>query len=531
MSRSFWRSLRTRIILIAIVTCAFLTVATVSLFNFLRSSHTATIRGEQQRLVRVAANLAQAYGIQVSTGTSLRHVSPPPKPPEPPLLPTRLAGQEPPPPPPPADPLSQITAAVLQREDGIEGGYLAGAGPLVGYAFPTHEGPGAQKEMPQRERPTIDLLAHQAEATGTAQTFVFEGPHDVVLFYAQPIREMASGQNTVTGAVWLMRRLPDLNGGRSKDLLFGTIGFGSAALITALLAWFLIVEIEGGVHAVTHHLALLEQDLSYAGHVLEKPQLTEFEELLSRVDAMAASLRYRIANERHLEDQLRHKERLSSLGQFAAGVAHELRNPLATIRLRAQMALQASAESTVVRSSTVILEEVDRLNAMIGRLLYFSRPTSLNMQSIDLGELCSSVAVAWQRRIPDGFTVLCQATPGSFARGDRSSLLQVLDNLIENAVQASRSGAGQVIIRVEHHGKMLNIDVLDSGTGFDETALIHAFDPFFTTKDSGTGLGLSIAFELIEAHGGRMKAATRPEGGAIVSVVLPFSTPAEEDVS
>ena len=194
MSRSFWRSLRTRIILIAIVTCAFLTVATGSLFNFLRSSHTATIRGEQQRLVRVAANLAQAYGIQVSTGTSLRHVSPPPKPPEPPLLPTRLAGQEPPPPPPPADPLSQITAAVLQREDGIEGGYLAGAGPLMGYAFPTHEGPGAQKEMPQRERPTIDLLAHQAEATGTAQTFVFEGPHDVVLFYAQPIREMASGQ-------------------------------------------------------------------------------------------------------------------------------------------------------------------------------------------------------------------------------------------------------------------------------------------------------------------------------------------------
>ena len=527
MNRILWQSLRTRIVLLAIITCAFLAVAAASLYTFVRSSHTATVSQAEQHLSRVASGFAHAYSNQAAHGASLQNVVRPPEPHEPP----------PPLPPPelnrtpllrPAEPLSQITANVLQREEGIEGGFLAGDGPLVGYAFPTHEGPGPQKEMPQRERPTIDQLAHQAEATASPQTSTFEGPHDVVLFVAQPVRELVDGQEKITGAVWLMQRLPDLNRGRSKELLFASLGFGAAALVTALLAWFVTVEINGGVNAVTRRLALLEQDLSQVAHTEERPQLAEFEKVMAGVDAMAASLRSRIVNERNLEDQLRHKERLSSLGQFAAGVAHELRNPLATIRLRAQMSQQAASEGLLARNSNVILEEVDRLDAMIGRLLYFSRPISLDLQRLDLSELCSSVIDSWKERAPQQVRLLCHSEEGIEVVADRGRLLQVLDNVVENAIQASKAKSGEVVITATRRTDSVQIDVSDNGVGFDAAALKHAFDPFFTTKDSGTGLGLSIAFELVRAHGGELRVASRSPSGAVVSIVLPRASTKQE---
>jgi len=520
MSTVLWRSLRTRIVLLAITACAFLAIAAGSFYSFIRSSHTATVGEATRHLSHVASTLARTYINQAPHGASLRNVALPPAhhgPPPPP----EADGKKPTPPPRPFDPLSQVTASVLQREEGIEGGFLAGTGPLVGYAFPTHEGPGPQKEMPQRERPTIDQLAHKAEASGSPQSFSFEGPHDVVLFVAEPVREAVAGNQQITGSVWLMQRLPDLNRGRSKQLLFASLGFGAAALVTALLAWFVTVEISGGVNAVTRRLGLLEQDLSHATEPEGRPQLAEFERVLTGIDAMAVSLQRRIENERDLEGQLRHRERLSSLGQFAAGVAHELRNPLATIRLRAQMSQHAPAEANITRNSSVILEEVDRLDTMIGRLLYFARPISLDLQRLDLSELCSSVVNSWKDRAPDGITLSCHTEAGTEVIADRSRLLQVLDNLIENAVHAFKASTGEVQIQTTHHNDSVQIDVLDNGTGFKANTLNHAFDPFFTTKETGTGLGLSIAFELVQAHGGELKAASRPEGGAIVSIILP----------
>ncbi len=520
MNATLWRSLRTRIVLLAIITCAFLAVAAVSFNSFIRGSYTAQVRQAEQHLSGVASGFARAYSDQAAHGVSLRNVAPgsephgPPPPPGP-------NGQVPVPRPWLIDPLAQITASVLQKEEGIEGGFLAGNGPLVGYAFPTHEGPGPQKEMPQRERPTIDQLAHQAETLGTAEHSSFEGPHDVVLFIAQPVTELVAGRQTITGAVWLMQRLPDLNRGRSKEFLLASLGFGAAALVTALLAWFVTVEISGGVNAVTRRLALLEQDLSQVSQTEERPQLAEFERVLAGVDAMAVSLQRRIANERSLEDQLRHKERLSSLGQFAAGVAHELRNPLATIRLRAQMSQQAASEGVVARNSNVILEEVDRLDTMISRLLYFSRPVSLDLQRLDISELCSSVISSWRDRAPLGVTLTSRTEKGIEIVADRGRLLQVFDNILENAIQACKATSGGVIIEIARHAGTVQIDVIDSGSGLDEAALKHAFDPFFTTKASGTGLGLSIAFELVQAHGGELKVASRASGGAIVSIVLP----------
>lgn len=534
------RSLRTRILLLATLTCVFLAIAAGSLYSFIRSSHQTTVRDAERHLRFVATGFAAAYAGQVSQGVSLRNLPRPerpqgPPPPPPPEDEDRGRGSRagergrggplPPPPMPPPDPLSQLTASVLLKEDGIEGGFLAGDGPLVGYAFPTHEGPGGEKEMPQRERPTIEQLAHRAKGTGAAQSYTFEGSHDVTLFTALPVRERVAGASEVTGAVWLMQRLPEINRGRSRQLLVLSLGFLAAALVTALLAWFVTAEVSGGVSAVTRRLASLEHGLAQAGEGRERSQLLEFEGVLSGINAMAASLERRIANERYLEQQLRHRERLSSLGQFAAGVAHELRNPLATIRLRAQMSEHgAAADGSVARNSGVILEEVDRLDAMIGRLLLFARPISLDRQTLEVRALCEAVVQAWAGRAPETVRLRCEVPDGIAVVADRSRLLQVLDNLVENAIQAMRGVEGEVVLRASEGEEMIEISVMDGGSGFTRGALQHAFDPFYTTKETGTGLGLSIAFELVEAHGGELRASSRPEGGATVSILLPRRT-------
>ena len=534
MIKAGWRSLRTRIVLLAIVTCAFLAIAAASFYSFLQSSHSTTVRKAESHLARVAETLLKTYLDQASSGVSLQSFPIPPRPGEgppedPPPPPPPFKDKRPPhpPPPPKMDPLSQLTGTVLQREDGIEGGFLAGAGPLVGYAFPTHEGPGSEKEMPQRERPTIDRLAHEAERTGSTQTFSYEGQHDVVLFVAMPVRETVShsSQPVSTGAVWLMQRLPDVNRGRSRQLLLGSAGFATAALLTALLAFMVTFEIRGGVTAVMNRLGLLEQEFSSPPRPEQRPQLAEFEKVLGGIDTLASSLQKKIENERALESELRHRERLASLGQFAAGIAHELRNPLATIRLRAQMSQHASKETPVAHHSHVILEEVDRLDTMIGRLLYFSRPISLDLRTLNLQELCSAASQAWSDRpLPNGVEVTCDMAAPVAVRVDRTRLLQVLNNLVENAVQsAATREAGTVVISASLEADALVIRVIDNGEGFDETSLRHALDPFFTTKETGTGLGLSIAFELVEAHGGVIELAGRPEGGAIVTVRLPQS--------
>ena len=425
------------------------------------------------------------------------------------------------PPPPPADPLSSVTAAILRREDGVEGGFATPDGRLRGYAFPTHEGPGPTKEMPQREQPTIEQLARVAVASGATQSVRFEGPHDAVLFVAAPVRG-AGGRHA--GAAWLMQRIPGYNGEQNRQLLLASLGFGLAALVTALVAFFVMTEIRGGVQAVLDRLHALEDGLGRQPRPLTFRPLKEFGEVLHGIDRLGLSLYEKIQSERALEAELRHKERLSALGQFAAGVAHELRNPLATIRLRTQMS-QRSPES-VARNSDVVLAEVDRLDTMIGRLLSFARPIALALQPVELDDLCRSVVAAWAaRNLP--VTLELAASSGVIVACDQSRFVQVLDNLLENAVQAASStGGGHVSVSTGRSGDTAFVEIVDSGSGFSSAALKHALDPFFTTKETGTGLGLSIAFEVIEAHGGTLRLANHPQGGGAVTLVLPL-TPAD----
>jgi two-component system sensor histidine kinase HydH len=187
------------------------------------------------------------------------------------------------------------------------------------------------------------------------------------------------------------------------------------------------------------------------------------------------------------------------------------------------------------RSSVVILEEIDRLDTIISRLLYFARPIQLQLQPVSLDELCAATASTWaDKKSARGVRVNCKATSHSFVKADRGQLLQVLDNLMENAAHSAShltTQAGSVTISTRRDGDYARIDVVDDGRGFTPASLHHAMDPFYTTKDTGTGLGLSISFEIVQAHGGELLLANREEGGAVASIRLPLDSDARDTLT
>lgn len=523
--RHTFHSLRTRIIVLALFATLLLVAAGASFYFFLNSSQRTKLESTQRHLIYLAGAMRNEYGAQLVHGFSLQSVKAPllpPPPPPPPGVPER-------PPKPPLDetthnPLTTITTSVLRHESDVEGGfYSSSADVLTGYAFPTHEGPGGRQEIPGKERPEIEQMVRAAASTGTLQKKSFHGAYDAILFVAIPIQD---GQRT-TGAVWLMQRMPGLESGRSKQLLLGSLGFAAAAVVCAFLTFFITSEVSKGVQTVLARLGSMEGALGEHPEDT-RPQLAEFEQVLKRVDALSDSLKQKIETQRALEDEVRHRQRLSALGQFAAGVAHELRNPLATIRLRAQMSQRATDLTTVERSSTVVLSEVDRLNDMIERLLYFSRPIRLQLQPTSLSQLCRETLEIWQARCQDRNVRLeSKVGEGLSAICDASKVRQVLENLLENALQSVLSATEadrSIQLRGRREGVMVLLEVCDNGAGLDGEAEAHALEPFFTTKDAGTGLGLSISYEIMQAHGGDLKVGNILPAGAVVTLSLPAET-------
>lgn len=256
-------------------------------------------------------------------------------------------------------------------------------------------------------------------------------------------------------------------------------------------------------------------------------KLAEFESVTREIEGLAVTLREKNENERILESKLRHQDRLSSLGQYAAGIAHEIRNPLATIRLRIQMTQRASDDPALQRNGQIALEEISRLDTMIERLLYFSRPIQLDKQQIDAIDLCRDVLEA-HSSTADKYKVkveLRSAEP-AFVWADRNQLRQVLDNICSNALDAvieQPEDQRWIECSVASGSNWTEIAVADSGSGFAPEVEAHAFDPFFTTKPRGIGLGLSITYEILRAHDGRLTLGNGPNGGAVVTLRLPIA--------
>jgi len=225
--------------------------------------------------------------------------------------------------------------------------------------------------------------------------------------------------------------------------------------------------------------------------------------------------------------QVRRADRLSALGQLAAALAHEIRNPLAAIEGAAEILGQANTPPEVREEFlSIVRKECSRLNRLLGGLLDFARPRPPERRPTELARILENVVGLTRHSAEkNGVRIRTEVPAGLPALvADPEQLTQVLLNLTINAVQAMSEG-GELVLSATPENGGIAIRVRDQGTGIPEEHLERVFDPFFTTKTDGTGLGLSVAQRIITEHGGTIRAVRNPDGGMTFAVWLPCRIP------
>ncbi len=224
------------------------------------------------------------------------------------------------------------------------------------------------------------------------------------------------------------------------------------------------------------------------------------------------------------EEAVRRSDRLAALGQLSAGLAHELRNPLGTIKASAEMLTRAvEPENEVAREMAgFISTEVDRTNSLVTRFLQFARPLELRLEKTDLAKTLDR-AVAMVEREATGISIYKNYDPGVPPFPFDSELMErVFYNLILNAAQATAPG-GAVTVKTRQAADTVDVSVIDRGAGIDPKQVGSIFNPFFTTKPQGVGLGLAIVAKIVDQHGGKIAVESEPGKGSIFRVLLPMN--------
>jgi signal transduction histidine kinase len=219
--------------------------------------------------------------------------------------------------------------------------------------------------------------------------------------------------------------------------------------------------------------------------------------------------------------QLQRRNRLAALGEMAAGIAHEIRNPLGAIKLYASL-LKTDVHDRPVAAQTVekITHGVGRLESIVSQVLYFTREIRANPVPCDVADLVRETIEVARLRKQDVRVELTVEGPGSLnAVLDPNLLSQALLNLLINAIDACGE-QGTVTVTFGAKQKKTNIRIEDTGPGLPADVIDKVFDPFFTTKDHGTGLGLAIVNRIVEAHDGAIEARNRPAGGAVFELTI-----------
>ena len=222
-------------------------------------------------------------------------------------------------------------------------------------------------------------------------------------------------------------------------------------------------------------------------------------------------------------EQIKRADRLSAIGQLSASLAHEIRNPLASIDGAANLIESPHASQEMRKGSLAIIhKETQRLNRLLTNLLDFARPRRPEFQPVDPNRLIDSIInLAGHSAEQKGIT-LRKDVPAAVPsiECDPEQMKQVILNLVINAVQAM-TGPGEVLLAARPLDSSVMISVCDQGAGVVEENLDKIFDPFFTTKEAGTGLGLSVVHQIVTQHGGVVNAERNPHGGMTFSLVIP----------
>jgi len=226
-------------------------------------------------------------------------------------------------------------------------------------------------------------------------------------------------------------------------------------------------------------------------------------------------------------EQLKKADRLAALGQLSAGIAHEIRNPLGSIKGSFEiLESEIRPGSEKYEFVKIIKEEIARINSIVESFLQFSRPPKPKLQPTSINDLVETTLTLFKKRAQEcKIEIRKQLDPDlPMINFDRDQIRQVLLNIVLNSSDSMPDG-GVLEIRtgIGNHNRRISVDISDSGAGISDEDLDRIFDPFFTTKAHGTGLGLSISYQLIQNHGGTITAYKNKDGGLTFHVELPSS--------
>lgn len=337
----------------------------------------------------------------------------------------------------------------------------------------------------------------------------------------------------IRSSFWLMLLLPVISAATNFDLLGSTIVAVVACLEDLSFLLFLwwenyyhgqryVIELDDRLQLALRILSLLV--VSYLTHQLAKAKREEALKYQHAAEQLAA------ANEnlKRAEAEVRRSERLAALGQLTAGLAHELRNPMSTMKTSAELLARTVGEENPIAREMAgyIKEEVDRTNSLITRFLDFARPQHLKMEKGDLAAMLDHAIEQFEREKSDAaasVTVFKNYSPDIPPLAFDAELMErVIYNLVMNAAQASPPG-GIVTVKTRRVEDQVEIAVIDRGTGIDPANRESIFNPFFTTKSAGVGLGLAIVSKIVDEHGGHITVESTPGEGSVFLVFLPLN--------
>lgn len=420
--------------------------------------------------------------------------------------------------------LKRISWQELKVLSGLEGGfYLPCSDEFYGYSFPTSPPPVPVYGPPPR---SYNIIRTQSLNSAEENSF-FINLHsfDAAIFplATKPI----AVDNLIVGVAWVRihieNELPIIKLTQVVNIaaIISILGFLILMLFSALLS--------GEIRGIKKEM----ENIRYNPSLRLRRKWGIFGYISSNINGMLDTIEEENARHRILEQQLNQKEKLASLGNMIAGVAHEVKTPLAIIKTRIQMWQQEVRKSGGTtghispESMQLVIDETNRLSNLVKRLLIFSRPIDKKMKPADINKLINEVVrfLSIERTIKTVAIELNLNNDLPLIQMDENSVKQVIINVLENSIEAMPDG-GTINISsdIDAENKKIIIEVTDTGKGIAEEIINKVFDPFFTSKESGAGLGLSISYQIVKAHNGEICFLNNPDNGTKCIIKLPLTT-------
>lgn len=419
--------------------------------------------------------------------------------------------------------LKKITAGELIHIPGMEGGFFFPAmNEFYGYAFPTSPPPIPAFGPPPRSYNIIKKQALESAQKDSLLSNLHSFDPAVFPLATKPVKINYNTYAVVWARIHVERELPALKLNTVLQIA------GVVSILGFIITFFVAAAQRKKIRIIKDGLRKFETDTSY-----RLPELSgSYGSISDAVNKLVSRITEINRQNQQLEKELYHQDKLATLGKLIAGVAHEVKTPLAIIKTRIQIWEHSlkknqnsrSADSGIPLSEIkIVVDEIDRLTKLVKRLLVFSKPVSNNFQTVNINKLLMQTVSLIQIEGKNGSRIVANLSDSlPLVKCDPNALEQVFINIISNSLEASPENTEITVnTRPDASANGVIIDFLDKGSGIPQDILDRIFDPFFTTKEHGAGLGLSIAYEVIKAFKGKISFSPNSPKGTTCSVFLP----------